>query len=482
MSLSQQQIKEQLEHLNEEMHLAESRFKFLLEKIHPAQYHSAINLLHYLSFRSHDVRLLQQSLHKLGLSSLTNAESHIHSQLLTVLKYFGDKEETDSLNFEDAMQILSVRSDFLFGNIGETIPAIMVTFKTSHAHDYLMVKKLLKSGMNIARINCAHDDEATWLQMIKNVRTASESTEIPCRICMDLAGPKIRTKIQNKRKRIRVEEEDIVYLGDEEGFKKKVPIIGCTLPGLAKQLKPNDKVLFDDGLIEAKVTGVDKELAQLEIIRVSSKKSLLKAEKGINFPDSFFSLSALTAFDRKCLPFILKHADLIGYSFVHYANDISELQWHIQEKKIPIILKIETPQAFNTLPHLLFKAMEQEYYGVMIARGDLAVELGFESISEAQEEISLLCQAAHAPLIWATQVLENLNKKGMASRSEVTDAAYGIMAECVMLNKGANTVQAIKALKNILRRSRDHHYKMNYLLRPLKTATEFMKKQVAGGE
>ena len=471
--MSQHQLQEQLGQIDEEMHSIEDKFRSLLQKIHPQQYRSAVNLLHYLAFRSKDVKLLQQSLHNLGLSSLTNAESHIHSQLLAVLKFFGDVSETDNLNFEAARQILLERSNFLFGNTGESIPAIMVTFKTSHAHDYLMVKKLLKSGMNIARINCAHDDQETWLRMIKNIRTGSESAGTPCKIYMDLAGPKIRTKIKNKKQEIKLDEEDIIYLADEEGFKKKIPIVGCTLPGLAKQVKPNERVLFDDGLIEAKVIDVREGMAELEIIRVSSKKSLLRAGKGINFPDSFFSIPALTDFDRQFLPFILEHADLVGYSFVHYANDISELQLQMQEKKIPVILKIETPEAFNTLPHLLLKAMEQEYYGVMIARGDLAVELGFERIGEAQEEISLLCQAAHAPLIWATQVLENLNKKGMASRSEVTDASYGIMAECVMLNKGSNTVQAIKTLKSILSRSRNHHFKMNYLLRPLKSAIEF---------
>jgi pyruvate kinase len=155
---------------------------------------------------------------------------------------------------------------------------------------------------------------------------------------------------------------------------------------------------------------------------------------------------------------------LIGYSFIHNENDRFTLQNAMDIKKVPIILKIETPDGFKNLPHLLFKAMREEYYGVMIARGELAVEVGFEKLSQVQEEISLLCEAAHAPVIWATLVLEKMNKSGLAMRSEIIDASMGITAECVMLNKGDHTVRAIKALKTILESSSTHHHKKRYLL------------------
>jgi pyruvate kinase len=332
--------------------------------------------------------------------------------------------------------------------------------------------------MNIARINCAHDEQETWLKMILNVRKATEVTEIPCKIYMDLAGPKIRTRIKGvKKERVLLEEGDNFYLTDNETFTSKLPVVICPLEGIINQLKEGERVFFDDGLFEAKIVSRQPGVAALEMVRVSAKKPYLKTEKGINFPDSQLSLSALTEADQKSLLFMQEHADLVGYSFVHNINDLSLLQAAMNQKKLPIILKIETPEGFNHLPDLLFKAMEEECYGVMIARGDLAVEVGFEKMSQVQEEISLLCEAAHTPVIWATQVLETMNKVGLATRSEITDASLGITAECVMLNKGDHTVRAIKTLKTILERSSTYHLKKRYLLYPLHIARNFFERE-----
>jgi pyruvate kinase len=120
--------------------------------------------------------------------------------------------------------------------------------------------------------------------------------------------------------------------------------------------------------------------------------------------------------------------------------------------------------------------MEEEHMGVMIARGDLAVEIGFERMSEIQEEILWLCEAAHIPVIWATQVLETLNKSGVATRSEVTDAAHSVMAECVMLNKGEHVIRTLEALKEILKRSGEHRIKKRYTFRPLSIAERFFRQ------
>lgn len=468
------QIKQELERLDMFMLHVAQQHSALLEKIHPSQYDSAVNLLHYLALRSKDIRNLQDALHEQGLSSLASSESHIRSQVLAVLQRLGYISQTPpAVSYASSKMILQRRTNILFGVASS--PSIMVTLKTSHAHDYLAVKKLLKAGMNIARINCAHDDEEVWLDMIKNVRQASASTGIACKIYMDLAGPKIRTVIKEKKNRIPVEEEDKIYFTDNSnGRKDGLPIVGSNIPAIASQLKEGEKVLFDDGLIEAKVAGTKKGGVVLEVTRVSSKKPYLKDEKGINFPDSQLSLSALTTFDRKCLPFILKHADMVGYSFVQNTSDLAELQNEMRDKKLPVILKIETPEGFKNLPGLLFKAMEEECFGVMLARGDLAVEMGFERMSEVQEEICWICEAAHTPLIWATQVLENMNKQGIATRSEITDASHSIVAECILINKGPHTVKVIKTLRDILQRSGGHHLKKRFLLRPLHIAKEFL--------
>jgi pyruvate kinase len=473
-------IKEQLEELNGLLLSKEKQYQSLLKKVHSSQHASARNLLHYLIFRSQDFKELQQALHKQGYSSLTNAEGYIRSQILAVLKHFGVYDQ-EPCTFEASKMLLEGRANELYGKSSESIPSIMVTLKTSHATDVLAVKKLLRAGMNIARINCAHDNEEIWFQMILNVRKATEVTGMPCKIYMDLAGPKIRTKIKRVQKeRVLIEEGDSFYLTENEDFKSKLPVVICTEPGIINQLKEGERVFFDDGLFEARIVSVQPGVAQLEMLRVSAKKPYLKTEKGINFPDTRFSLAALTQFDQTSLTFIQEHADLVGYSFVHNIDDLSALQTNMQSKKIPVILKIETPDGFNNLPDLLFKAMEDECYGVMIARGDLAVEVGFEKMSQVQEEISLLCEAAHAPIIWATQVLETMNKSGLPTRSEITDASIGITAECVMLNKGAHTVRAIKALKTILESSSTFHYKKKYLLRPLKKAQEFFETKNFG--
>jgi pyruvate kinase len=473
MSLDEPQLKQELEQLHDLMLQTEKQHYYLLEKVHPAQYLSAVNLLHYLALRSLDIRSLQDALHQCGLSSLMNAESHILSQLLLVLKHFNTNSQEQPLTYSGSKSLLQQRSDFLFGNTA-SVPAIMVTLKTAHANDTLAVVKLLKAGMQIARINCAHDDEKIWFQMVQKIQLATDLIGMPCKIYMDLAGPKIRTKIKSKKHRIRLHAGDHFYLSDDKISPDDLPVATSTIPGMAAQLKPAERVFFDDGLIETKVIAVQNSTAQLEVIRLPDEKYFLKEAKGINFPDSHFSLSAFTDFDRQCLPFILKYADMVGYSFIHNTTDLAELQDEMKEKKLPIILKIETPEAFKNFPGLLFKAMEQEYFGVMIARGDLAVELGFERMSEVQEEICWICEAAHAPVIWATQVLETMNKKGIATRSEITDAFYSNMAECIMINKGPHTVQVIKALRNILERSGGHHLKKRYLLRPLSVARNFL--------
>ena len=163
-------------------------------------------------------------------------------------------------------------------------------------------------------------------------------------------------------------------------------------------------------------------------------------------------------------------ADLVQMSFVRYPSDVEQLideLTRLSDDRLGIVLKIETREAFERLPQLLLTAMRRRRVGVMIARGDLAVECGYERMAEVQEEILWLCEAAHLPVIWATQVLEQLAKTGVPSRAEISDAAMSERAECVMLNKGPYIDDAVVALDNILRRMTSHHYKKNALLRTL---------------
>jgi pyruvate kinase len=199
----------------------------------------------------------------------------------------------------------------------------------------------------------------------------------------------------------------------------------------------------------------------------------LRGGKGVNLPDTNLQLSPLTAKDLADLAFIARAADLVGYSFVRHGQDIHELRRRLADlnaEPLGLILKVETRQAFAELPKLLLACMQTGPFGVMIARGDLAVECGFERLAEVQEEILWICEAAHTPVIWATQVLESMAKTGVPSRAEVTDAAMSERAECVMLNKGPFIREAVKALDDILRRMQAHQTKKRAMLRPLHLA------------
>ncbi len=199
----------------------------------------------------------------------------------------------------------------------------------------------------------------------------------------------------------------------------------------------------------------------------------MQKEKGINFPGTALRLSPLTPDDLKNLDFVSEHADIVSYSFVQEPKDIAFLQSELIKRRpdrppMPIVAKIETQLAFDNLPDLIVQAAGANPFAVMIARGDLAVEVGYERLSEVQEEILWLCEAAHVPVIWATQVLESLVKRGMPSRGEFTDAAMAQRAECVMLNKGPFIQEGIVVLDNVLRRMETHQHKRSTQLRPLK--------------
>jgi pyruvate kinase len=467
----------ELEKIDAAMLQAEEDFARLLHKVHPAHEKNAVNLLHYLALRSLDIRALQDALHEAGLSSMTSSESHVRGQLLAIERRLGLVKETPPsvFTYEASKTALLQKSHALFGEkASNTIPHIMLTFDASLADDYSKVKELLLSGMNVARINCAHDDEEVWLKMIQHIHRASKATDLGCKIYMDLAGPKIRT-ITKKNEKLKIELGQYIYLTDAQDLGKDKSTIGCTLPNITAQLKPGEFVLFDDGLIKAIVEEVEPHRATLKILRISSKKPVIKPEKGINFPDSVLLTPALTEYDKQCLPFIKKHADILGYSFVRDSKDILELFEALGlNHKLALVLKIETPQAVKNFPDLLFTAMQRENIGIMIARGDLAVEIGFERISEVQEELLWISEAAHVPVIWATQVLENLNKSGMATRSEVTDAAHASRADCVMINKGNYLMLTLETLRDILLRSGGHHVKKRYTFRPLSIAMRFI--------
>jgi pyruvate kinase len=250
------------------------------------------------------------------------------------------------------------------------------------------------------------------------------------------------------------------------------PAIGCSRPEVFGAVRPGHRVMLDDG----KFTGVVESTASGEFtIRIRSGPSRgarLRSDKGMNVPDTDLPIPIVGDDDLPLLDVAAAYGELLGLSFLRNEADVDAVLERLDgigADRLGLILKIETIRGFERLPAILLRAMQRPRVGVMIARGDLAVESSFERLAEVQEEILWLCEAAHVPVVWATEVLDQLARTGRPSRAEITDAAMAQRAECVMLNKGPYVDVAIETLDDILRRMAGHQRKKAALLRPLRS-------------
>lgn len=473
--------------------------KALLKSIHPNYYYNALNFLRYLKFRTYDISEIQADLTALGISSLSHAERHVLANIENILyllnahvgKSFVGKHAFGKhpINYKESAHCLKDNTLRLFGNHIKK-QGIMVTLPSEGTNVAFLVE-LLEAGMNIARINCSHDHLDVWESMISNLQKASAMTGLPCSVYMDLSGPKIRTAniygcTTNKEKDfVRVYTDDLIFVVKSPQIICKdtdcKAVVTCTLPTVIDDAQVGQSILFDDGKIEGVIEQKFESYLGVRIVTTNPKGGKLKNEKGINLPETYLRLPSLTEEDITNLDFICSHADIVGFSFVRKPEDVEQLQNELKKRNretIGMVLKIENREAFQNSPSLILKAMESPTIGIMTARGDLGVELGFERLSEVQEEIMWLCEAALIPNIWATQVLESLAKKGIASRAEITDAAMSVRTECIMLNKGPYIVKALKTLNAILSRMEKHQSKKHGTLRSLNVATEFWNTNV----
>ncbi len=245
--------------------------------------------------------------------------------------------------------------------------------------------------------------------------------------------------------------------------------ISCQQPEVFQSLECGEKVWIDDGRMGALIEKIDESGAWLRITHARKQGEKLGAEKGLNFPDSDIRLPPLSEKDRADLAFAVEHADIVGCSFFHQAQDMDELIDALDQlggKHLGIIAKIETRKAVENLPEIIIHGAKH-HFGIMIARGDLALEIGYERLAEIQEEILWVCEAAHVPVVWATQVLESMVKLGLPSRAEITDAAMAERAECIMLNKGEYLLNALAVLDNVVTRMQNHQTKKTSKFRAL---------------
>jgi len=230
-------------------------------------------------------------------------------------------------------------------------------------------------------------------------------------------------------------------------------------------LNHGDRVYIDDGKIKLRIIEkVDNELI-CKVERAKLNGTVIKEEKGINFPDSYLDIPAITIEDVENFQHIIGFADIIGVSFTQTHEDVEIIKKMLKgNEHIAIVSKIETNQGVHNLPHILSALATWHNSAVMLARGDLAIEVGFENLAYVQAEILDLCEAAHTPVIYATQILENLMKKNLPSRAEIIDASIAQRADCVMLNKGPFAQRTIETLEKIIVSMQPYFYKSQPLL------------------
>ena len=443
---------------------------------------SARNLAAYLALRRRDLRELQLAMMPLGLSSLGRCESRVLENLdANIALLSGVLEGSSEIPafprpqaFFRGGRLLERHASEVFGpSSRQRDVRIMATLPSAAADDFGLVRELVTLGMDVARINCSHDDADAWRRMAAHVRRAEAETGRLCRVSMDLGGPRARTgAVRGGTDEVRV-TQGMTFVLHEPGATAEGHhgvAVECSLPGVVPQLQTGHSVWVDEGSLCAVVEATDGQTALVRVVRTGPKGARLRTDKGLNFPDTELQLSPLTAKDLHDLDTVAEIADIVAYSFVQRPSDVELLQAELAgrtDRRLAMIAKIETGLAVRALPEIIVQAAGRQPLAVMIARGDLAVEIGYPRLAEIQEELLWLCEAAHTPVIWATQVLDTFLHKGLHSRAEMTDAAMAERAECVMLNKGPYLADAVSVLDDVLGRMEGHQAKKTSRLRAL---------------
>jgi len=443
---------------------------------------SAQNLLHYISLRTLDISKMQVRLKKIGVSRLARSEKHIlHSLYLiyhitcSMLDLPNERKKQKRITIVGAEKKLIKNTKLLLGRKSKTKRVrLMLTIPSEGATNYKMIEDFVLQGMNCARINCAHDTPQDWIAMITNIRKAAAKHNHLVKIAMDLAGPKIRTALTSeKNKKIKLHQGDTLELIDNQApVNENTKQIRCSYPGIISIVEEGDPIYFDDGKIEGIIKNIKPGKIIIEILRCKQNGASLKADKGINLPESNLKIAGLTQKDKDDFSTIAQYADIVNFSFINTTKDLEDLFQLIEKHKahhLGIILKIETKQAYNNLKDILIATTAKDHaFGVMIARGDLAIEVGWQHIGRVQDEIVRMSTAAHTPIVWATQVLENLAKKGMPLRSEISDIHNALKTECIMLNKGPYMLDVLHFLNNVLQDEEFFQHKNEAMLPKLK--------------
>jgi len=254
---------------------------------------------------------------------------------------------------------------------------------------------------------------------------------------------------------------------DPDGRLLRPGTIPLDIAEVFRNARTGEPIGFDDGRIAGVIERADADALRIRVVHTRRPVERLYSDKGINLPETALDLPALSDEDLRDLDFVARHADIIGLSFTNDASDVRFLFERLRQmgkQDVGVIFKIETRRGCANLPGILIEAMKLPNFGVMVARGDLAAECGFERLADLQDDLLRLCEAAHIPLVWATGVLDSLARRGHPTRAEMTDAAAAQRAECVMLGKGRHIADAVRTLDGLLGRMQDREYKHQCLL------------------
>ncbi len=312
-----------------------------------------------------------------------------------------------------------------------------------------VLREMMLHGMDVCRLNFSHGSYAFYTELIATIRSLNDELGLSTAILADLQGPKMRVGEMEDGPIELVEGEELVISTEE--VKGRRGLVSTTYQEFPKDVKVGEEVLLDDGKLRLKVVATDgKRTVTTRVIN----GGLLSANKGVNLPNTKISLPSLTKKDKEDLAFALDHdVDWVGLSFVRTARDIIELKHLIlsSEKHARVVAKIEKPEALQEIDEII-----RESDALMVARGDLGVEIPMEQVPLVQKDIIRRCLAQHRPVIVATQMMESMITNITPTRAEVNDVANAVLdhADAVMLSAetsvGRYPVEVVKAMNKIL--------------------------------
>jgi pyruvate kinase len=382
----------------------------------------------------------------------------IHGRPMRLVEGFldGDARETEVLNLEKATSssfVIAI-SKINYGGLGSLRIGQKITFKDARdgrPRNLTVLERISPTKVRVGLEHTAFLKEGIKLECQIN----DSENDRRCLFTVGVTKPQpIEISVEAGNVLRLYRDTRLGHANDSNRFGDDPVGISCTYPHILDQVKVGHRVFIDDGKIEAIVRSSNEEYLELEIVSPHGIMAKIKSNKGMNFPDSGVKIPALTQEDIKNLDFIVKHSDMVGLSFVHGPQDIYDLHKELTRRNrsdMGIVAKIETSDSVHNLARTLIAGLDLPKFAILIARGDLAVEVGFENLAFIQEDILCLCEAAHVPVVLATQVLESLTESGLRSRPEIADALImGRRSECVMLSNGPNILEAVRTLARLL--------------------------------